>query len=186
MEANGISADGSKIVGWGINPAGQGEGWVATIGPRIISQPQSRIQCIGRPVSFSVNAVGPAPLRYQWFHDTTAMGGATNATLAISNVSSNDAGVYSVTVSNESSGATSSAAASLTIQPVCVNIQLHAGLMIGGITGQTYRIDYVENLGATNQWLFLTNVILTQPDQIWFDPQPAQESSRFYRVLPAP
>jgi probable HAF family extracellular repeat protein len=186
LHANGVSADGSTIVGWGINPTGQGEGWGALIGPRIVAQPQSRIQCLARPVSFSVTAIGAAPLRYQWFRDATILDGATNASLVISNVSSNDAGVYAVTVSSVSGGETTSVAASLTVQPVCVDIQLHAGLMIGGITGQTYRVEYVDNLSATNQWLFLTNVVLVQPDQLWFDPQPAHASRRFYRVLPAP
>jgi probable HAF family extracellular repeat protein len=184
--ANGVSADGSVVVGWGRNPSGQGEGWVAVIGPRIISQPQSQIRCIGRTVTFSVNAIGPPPLLYQWFHNSAPISTATNANLVISNVSSNDAGVYSAIVSSASAGETESTPASLTVQPVCVSIELHPGLLIGGITGQTYRIDYVESLSATNDWLFLTNVTLTQPDQLWFDPQPARARGRYYRVLPTP
>jgi probable HAF family extracellular repeat protein len=183
--ANGISADGGTIVGWGISPSGVGEGWVAIIGPRVVSQPRSQIQCLGRPVSFSVSVSGAAPLVHQWFHDGVALSEGTNATLLISNVSSNDAGLYSLSVSN-AHGVTGSAVVSLTVQPVCVNIRLYPGLMIGGITGQTYRVEYVEKLEATNNWLFLTNVTLLEPDQLWVDPDPVTGSMRYYRVLPAP
>jgi probable HAF family extracellular repeat protein len=43
-QATGISADGTTIVGWGRNPAGQIEGWVATLGPAVpIPEPASLV-----------------------------------------------------------------------------------------------------------------------------------------------
>ncbi len=74
--------------------------------PLIISQPLSQTALPGVSASFSVFAVGDAPLSYQWRKNSTNLTdgpdivGATNPTLTISNVSSAASGTYSVVVSN--------------------------------------------------------------------------------------
>ena len=83
-------------------------------------------------------------------------------------------------------GIATSEPASLTVNPVCVAIDLYAGLTIGGLVGQTYRVEYVTQLAATNQWAFLTNVFQGMPEVLWVDPQPATLERRIYRVLPPP
>jgi hypothetical protein len=67
------------------------------------------------PGTFSVVASGTPPFSYQWRKDGLRIEGATNVMFSVSSVSTNDAGNYSVTVSN-SLGGTVSAAAYLTVQ----------------------------------------------------------------------
>ena len=74
--------------------------------PGIVSEPQDQTAPPGATATFSVGAVGQAPLRYQWFFDGTnklsavANPTATNATLVLTNVQFGQSGTYSVVVSN--------------------------------------------------------------------------------------
>jgi uncharacterized repeat protein (TIGR03803 family) len=93
---------------------------IASTLPVIVSQPQSRTAPPGASVSFTVGAVGSAPLSYQWQKNSTNLAdggnifGSTNTTLSVNNVSAADAGTYSVIVSNSLNRA-SSAGAVLTV-----------------------------------------------------------------------
>jgi hypothetical protein len=80
------------------------------IPPSISAQPSSQGVLAGASISFSVNAAGTAPLSYQWRKDSTAISGATNATLTLSGVQSTDAGSYIVVVTNSADSVTSNVA----------------------------------------------------------------------------
>lgn len=81
----------------------------------IVTQPQNQSVAEGQTAVFSVLASGTTPLFYQWhFNTNSPLADQTNASLSLPNVSSNAAGVYSVTVSN-AYGSTNSAFALLTI-----------------------------------------------------------------------
>jgi alpha-tubulin suppressor-like RCC1 family protein len=85
--------------------------------PFIEIQPVSQTVPFGQPsVSFSVFAVGPGTLTYQWLFNGTNMSGKTNSTLTLTFVQYNQAGNYSVVVAN-SSGAAVSSNAVLTVVP---------------------------------------------------------------------
>lgn len=91
------------------------------VAPTINSQPQNQSAALGQGALFSVSASGTAPLSYQWFFNTnTPLTGETNASLLISEVSSNDVGVYSVTITNVA-GFTNSLSAALTLTPPPTN-----------------------------------------------------------------
>jgi len=81
---------------------------VLPIAPRITSQPECRTVPVNGNVSFSVTATGTAPLFYQWRKNDIAIRGATNMSYSILNAQTNDAGAYSVVVSNVASAVTSS------------------------------------------------------------------------------
>ena len=105
------------------NGAGQATSAVATlvviVQPAILSQPGSQTGVLGEAVNFSVTATGGA-LAYQWKKGTLALAdgekvsGATSAILTLSNLATNDAGTYSVVVTNVA-GTTSSTGAILTV-----------------------------------------------------------------------
>ncbi len=83
--------------------------------PSITAQPQSGTNFAGSTAAFIVTAAGSQPFLYQWFFQgTTALPGATNATLVLTNVQTNNAGGYLVRVTN-SAGFVSSATANLTV-----------------------------------------------------------------------
>jgi hypothetical protein len=75
--------------------------------PVILTQPQSRIAALGDTVTFSVSAIGEAPLTYQWSHGGQPIAGATQPSYTIASVTAADAGSYFVEVSNFSGSATS-------------------------------------------------------------------------------
>ena len=87
--------------------------------PVITTQPQSQSVSAGSGVTFTVAASG-SNLTYQWFlndspvSDTGNISGSHTATLAIGNVQSSNAGIYTVLVIN-SSCSTMSSAASLSV-----------------------------------------------------------------------
>jgi Reelin subrepeat B/Bacterial Ig domain/Immunoglobulin domain/Immunoglobulin I-set domain len=87
---------------------------VAAGPPLILVQPASTSALDGGSATFTVEAAGQAPLSYQWDFNGGLIDGATNATLMLSNVSTNDAGTYRVRISN-SLGSVVSGKATLSI-----------------------------------------------------------------------
>jgi|GEM_PF-2914107 len=81
--------------------------------PSIVSQPSDTSRGLGATIQFEVVARGAEPLRYQWrrngadLMDGGRITGATAATLAVTGLSSEDAGDYQVVVSNPLGMATS-------------------------------------------------------------------------------
>lgn len=77
--------------------------------PVITQQPAARTVFVGDAAQFSVTAVGPGPLLYQWFKGgTTTIPSATLPTLSIPNAQLTDSGSYSVEVRNANGGIRSS------------------------------------------------------------------------------
>jgi uncharacterized repeat protein (TIGR01451 family) len=69
--------------------------------PVIVTQPQSQSVIVGSNVTFSVSATGSLPLEYQWFFNGAPIPGATNTVLTLVSVRTNQAGTYTVTVSEK-------------------------------------------------------------------------------------
>lgn len=66
-------------------------------GPASVSiSPQTNAAIAGLPASFSCSVVGPVPSAYQWRFNGTNIAGATNASLLLASVSTNDVGAYTV------------------------------------------------------------------------------------------
>lgn len=88
----------------------------STTSPLIVNQPQSQIVSLGYPAAFSVTASGVPVLSYQWYKDTSLIGGAIGSTFTIPAVAFSDSGNYHATVTN-SFGTTTSNNAHLTVTP---------------------------------------------------------------------
>jgi len=129
-----LRADGS-VVGWGTNGFGQthvpagatnvvaiGAGWnhsLALVGsgaPVITVQPFSRTVGYGDAVAITVMAVGIQPMSYQWQLNGTNITGEINSSMTIGAAQFNDAGNYTVVVSN-SLGVVTSRVATLVVKP---------------------------------------------------------------------
>jgi hypothetical protein len=82
--------------------------------PRIVAQPRSAAVLQGSNVTFSVTAIGNAPLTYQWRFNGVPIAGATGSSLTMTNIQQTAAGLYSVRVVNNL-GAVSSSDAVLSI-----------------------------------------------------------------------
>src|SRR5208282_602812 len=64
--------------------------------PQIITQPFSQSALLNSNVTFTVEAVGVAPLAYQWFFGSNIVAKATNTSFTITNAQSTNAGNYQV------------------------------------------------------------------------------------------
>lgn len=106
-----ISHSGSCCDHWALDNVS------ALLGPQppfITTHPTSRTAVSGGTVTFTVVAGGSAPLGYQWRKNGTNIAGATNPDLVLTAVQTNDAGAYTVLVTN-AYGSALSAAATLTV-----------------------------------------------------------------------
>jgi hypothetical protein len=165
--------------------------WAHDCGPPNITSPLLNFTaCVGSTAILCVTAIGDQPLSYQWrFHGTNINNPATNiltgtnACLTLSGVQSTNAGYYSVAVLNAFGSAVSNPAY-LSVTPVCVDLNLYAGLTLtGGVTGQVYRVQYVTSLNS-EAWTTLTTITQKVSGVFVLDPQPANLQRRFYRVVP--
>jgi uncharacterized delta-60 repeat protein len=146
---------------WGVarllNPA-------PAVPPTIVSQPVDQRVAQGSTATFSVRAVGTEPLTYQWNHDLVPLPSGTNSVLVLANVTSLDAGTYTVRVVNPG-GSALSAPATLTVVPchpadtapldwVLRSGEVHAyaaAWRTGGlwsVSPNPIRIDYVTRAAA--------------------------------------
>ncbi|GAB5558935.1 MAG: hypothetical protein SynsKO_05820 [Synoicihabitans sp.] len=123
--------------------------------PVVTTDPTGAELIVGQPFSTSVEAMGLAPLSYQWQKDGSDIAGATSATFSIEQVTTDDAGVYTVIVSNRLGSDTSESAA------LVVNLKLKAPqilvpprktqLSVGG--SATLFVEVDANPIPTYQWL---------------------------------
>jgi Bacterial Ig domain/Immunoglobulin domain/Purple acid Phosphatase, N-terminal domain/Immunoglobulin I-set domain len=83
----------------------------APVAPSITTQPASQTLTAGQTASFSVAAMGTAPLTYQWKKNGTVISGATSSSYTTPATTSSDNGAqFTVVVSNSAGSATSSVA----------------------------------------------------------------------------
>ena len=130
--------------------------------PGITTQPISRTVAIGSNVTFTVNATGTAPLNYQWFKDGSALAdggnisGSATAALTVSGVSTNDAGNYSVTVSNPVGSTNSANAALAVIAPTAAPVILTQPTSLTIAVGATANFNVTAS-GANLRYQWLKN-----------------------------
>src|SRR5213075_196259 len=99
-----------RLYGSAQNGGANGQGVIFRLGinsaPEITTQPADQAVFEGATVMFSVAVFGSAPFFYQWRENGTSLadGGRISGTrtrvLRLSNVTTNNAGTYSVIVSN--------------------------------------------------------------------------------------
>ena len=173
-----IAIASAPFTGLALASASQGSVAISTIGP--LSQTVE----VGSQAFFSVAALGSQPLSYQWLFGTNAITGATNSSLPLYNVQTSQAGSYSVVVSNVY-GAITSQSLVLNVVPG-LDINMVPALTLKGGVGLTYRIDFINAIGPTNNWTALATVTLTNGQQFYFDASAIGQPSRVYRVVQVP
>ncbi|HKQ72659.1 MAG TPA: PQQ-dependent sugar dehydrogenase [Blastocatellia bacterium] len=81
-----------------------------TQAPAISAHPQSQTVSAGQQVTFSVTAVGTAPLRYQWQRNDTNISGATSPSHTFTAAAADNSATYRCIVTNDFGSATSNRA----------------------------------------------------------------------------
>ncbi|HEX5218170.1 MAG TPA: immunoglobulin domain-containing protein [Verrucomicrobiae bacterium] len=87
--------------------------------PYILKQPTNTTATLGGLVTFTVEARGSTPMTYQWRFNGADILNATNSVLTLSSLGYDDAGFYTVVISNHV-GTTVSAKVELSIRQVAV------------------------------------------------------------------
>ena len=102
------------------NSVGAATSSVATLNvlapPSITAQPQPQAVTVSNTATFTVTAAGTAPLVYQWRFNTNTPVGVNSNAFTLLNAQTNNAGGYSVIVTNNY-GAITSTVAALTVNP---------------------------------------------------------------------
>ena len=143
--------------------------------PGITTQPASQTNLVGTTATFAVVAGGSTPLSYQWSKNGANITGATSTNFTVLNVQTNDAGTYSVAITN-AFGSIISSNAMLTVlsppviivqptnQSVVVNNSATFTVVASGTLPLSYQWSFNSTnlVGATNASLTLANVQLTQ------------------------
>ena len=154
----------------------------------VAEAPRSQVGYWGKSARFDVVVSGAGAFAYQWLKDGVALPGATSASLVLTDLRWSDAGSYAVVVSSPG-GSAMSVPAELKVYPAGVSLGLYAGLLIEGVAGRTYAIQYTPALSPTNAWITLTNLTLTYPVQLWIDTaadtRAPDRPRRIYQVVPA-
>ncbi len=144
--------------------------------PVILLQPASQSPAVGEDVFLQVMAAGAPPLLYQWSWNGTNLAGATNATLVLRSVQTNNVGSYSVIVSNGLGTVTSTAALvnplglppTIVAQPLDQTTFCSEGATFQVTAGGTKPFAYQWQLnnapipGATNRALVLNPATTNQ------------------------
>jgi len=111
----------------------------AIIGPpQIVSGSINQVVTVGSDVSLYVNAVGIQPILFQWYQNGAAISNATNSSLFLSHISTNNSGVYAVIVSNPLGTATNK----FTVLVSTGNLVQNPGFETGTFSGWTVASPY--------------------------------------------
>jgi hypothetical protein len=97
--------------------SGSGGGMTNPVAPTISSQPGEQTVTAGQTATFTVGAIGTAPLTYQWFMNSAAVGTNSNTFTIMQTPASDNAAQIFVAVSN-TAGMVNSNTVMLTVNPV--------------------------------------------------------------------
>ena len=150
--------------------------------PSIAIQPASQSPSLGGSASFTISVSGTPPFQYQWQFKGTNILDATNAAYTIPVVGTNDAGNYSVAVTNSAGGVTSSNALltvlflpSITTQPISQKLVLGSAVSFNVAVSGTAPFNY--------QWLFNSVNILNATNGIYEIQAVSTNNTGIYSVI---
>jgi len=157
----------------------------------ISTQPSNVVAVAGGDATIQVAATGPLPLSYQWFFDSTnSIKGAAEAQLTLTNVQPNQAGTYTVVVSDSAGSITSAPAVLRVLVPpaivaggVTVSAVNGVSISVNSVPGLNYTLEYKNSL-TDPVWTTLPSSSVTGTGGviILHDPS-APQAQRFYEVI---
>jgi uncharacterized repeat protein (TIGR03803 family) len=177
---------------------------LTSVSPIIGSQPQSQTVRVGSNQNFDIEALGAPPLVFRWYFNGVPLGppapgtifsSATFSSWALTNVGTNQSGIYTVQVSNASGNVTSSNAVLTVLSDPTLALQIVTVIENGGRTehvpsltvnagfNNDFVVQYSTNLAGTN-WITLFSVTNSSASPYWVMDGPIDgQAARFYRAL---
>jgi len=139
----------------------------------------------GQTKILSVTATGSGALKYQWKLNGTNLASATRSSLTLSKVTTNQAGIYSVTVSSSTSSTNSAAKLIVYTTPTATlastaHVSGQYALTVAGVAGFKYAVQ--ASIDMVNWVSLQTN---TAPFT-FVDTNASQFDQRFYRSVYVP
>jgi len=171
---------------------------VAIAPPAFTSQPTNLTILAGNTASFSATANGTAPLVYGWrknginLANGLGISGATSPSLALTGVTTNSAGDYTLVITNVYGSATSSVATLTVVLPptitgVVANPNGTVTLGLAGSPGVSYILEGNTNITSAAGWQpIATNVMDLTGVWSFNDLQATNFPQLFYRLKYSP
>ena len=159
---------------------------VTVIGRPILGcQLTNQVALVGQANTFAIRATGQGTLKYQWKFNGTNLPSAVGSALMLRNITTNQSGIYSVTVTDQD-GSTNSTAA-LTVfataaATLASTVQAHGqyALIVAGVPGCNYVVQ------ASTDMINWVPVQTNTAPFTFVDPHASQFDRRFYRSVYAP
>jgi hypothetical protein len=151
--------------------------------PTITTQPQTQAVNINSSATFTVVASSTLTIGYQWYFNCVAISGATSASLIINPVTSTNAGVYYVIVTN-SAGSTQSVNVVLSVNSSPVIIAQPESKTVDAYSSTFFSVIAYSPLPLTYQWYFNSVAIqcTTQPNYLIASAQESNEGTYYVIV----
>jgi hypothetical protein len=121
--------------------------------PVLTVQPASQTAAAGATVVYTAMALGNQPLTYQWQLNGTDLPGATAAVLSLTNIQHDNAGTYTLNISNTVGSAVSSGAALAVLSPPTITAQPVDQIVITGASA-TFSVQASGTPPLGYQWQF--------------------------------
>jgi hypothetical protein len=155
---------------------------------KILAQPQTQSVEEGSSISFSAVVSGVPPFSYQWLKNGAAIEGATHQTYTITNAHFQDAGAYSLIVTNDYR-MVASAEAQLTIREGAASPRLTIArvnaqnpsvtITFPAETSRSYRLLQSTNL---TDWNVLQTKSAASSGPLHFFEPAIEQPNRFYKI----
>jgi hypothetical protein len=156
--------------------------------PAIVSPPQSQAVPEGGTAHLSIAVTGAVPITYTWhrnfdfskpYYEATL--DTTNCTLTITNVTMENAGVFTVDLQNNDG---SGPGAEAVVAVISAGMETNGFVLtIQGVTNSVWTVNCTTNIPP--QWFTLTNFsIPADPPVFKFVDLEATNLNRFYEVIP--
>jgi hypothetical protein len=158
---------------------------VAAPRPVLGNQLTNQVALAGQTRTFSIKATGTGTLAYQWKCNGTNLPSGVSSTLTLRNVTTNQSGTYSVTVSSSGSSTNSSATLTVYATPSAkLAPTAHASgqyaVIVAGVSGYKYVVQ------ASTDFVNWVPVQTNTAPFTFVDTQAGQFNHRFYRSVYTP
>src|SRR5665213_1308555 len=121
--------------------------------PTISQGPQNTTAKDGASATFTVVAIGSAPLTYEWMQNDVPVPGGTGSTLRITPVVFTDSGAHFEVIVRNNVGSVTSSSATLTVNPAAPSITrqpVHQSVVVGATA--TFEVEAGGSAPLTYQW----------------------------------
>ncbi len=147
--------------------------------PLILAQPQSQTAAAGASAVLRVEAIGEAPMTYQWLSNGTGLL-APGPLLELTNLQPENSGIYTVIISNHW-GSVTSAPAMLNVIPPAP-IASAPTLVASTSSGTVVNLEYAGQMDSVMNWQPLAELVpSTNFGPVYID-WPPVSSNRFFRA----